>query len=135
MSKFRLNPSKPKLIVGVAMIFLSIGFVVAMLSNILDSSLDGNARGFAVVGLFITAVGWVPALIGGFALVVDRCNVQTARRPKQFECPTRNQSMSSMALFCPHFGSEAHRATNCHSCSAPRPASHSFCRAFGAQVA
>jgi hypothetical protein len=127
--------TKPKMFLGVLLLLCSGGWVVAMLSNIADGSLDGNARAFAVLALLFSAILWVPAFVVGLQLMGGGRYLKTTRKPKQIDCSACCQSMPSLALFCPHCGSEAHRAPNCRSCGAPRQANHRFCRACGAQAA
>lgn len=127
--------TKPKMFLGVMLLLLSGGWVLAMLKNVADSSLDGNARGFALIALIFSAVFWLPAFLFGLRLMGGGRYLVTTRKPKQIDCLACYQSMPSLALFCPHCGSEAHRAPNCQSCGAPRQAHHRFCRACGAKAA
>jgi len=119
---------------GVWLILCSAGWVLAMVKNVNDSSLDGNARAAALGALIFTTIFWVPAVIFGLWLMVGGRYPKATRKPKQIDCVACYQSMPSLALFCPHCGSEAHRAPNCQSCGAPRQAHHRFCRACGAKA-
>ena len=118
-------------VVGLAMVVWTIYAMVSMLTHVVS----GQERGLAVFLLIVGAVLWVPALIVGFLLMGGWRRLAAVRQSKQLECLTCSESMPSLSLFCPHCGSEAHRATNCQACSAPRQANHRFCRACGAKAA
>lgn len=131
MERFRKPVRVIMFVVGLAMVAWTSYGVISMLTHVFS----GEERGLAAFLLVVGAVLWVPSLIVGFLLMGGGRYLQATRRPKQIECLTCNQSMSSLALFCPHCGSEAHRAPNCYSCGAPRQANHRFCRACGAKAA
>ena len=120
---------------GVWLILCSGVWVLVMLKNVADSSLDGNARAAALIVLIFSAILWAPAVIFGLSLMGGGRYLVTTRKPRQIDCLVCCQSMPSLALFCPHCGSEAHRSPNCQSCGAPRQAHHRFCRVCGAKAA
>ena len=118
-------------VLGLAMVAPTIYWVISMLAH----GVRGDDSGLAVFNLIVGAVLWIPTLIVGFLLMGGGRFLKATRKPKQIDCLACNQSMPSLALFCPHCGSEAHRAPNCRSCGAPRQANHRFCRDCGASAA
>jgi hypothetical protein len=128
--------TKPKVVLGVILLLCTGGFLLALLRTLAHSSLDGNERiGYFLFATIFSAFLWVPAVILGLLLIGGGRYPKATRKPKQIDCLACYQSMPSLALFCPHCGSEAHRAPNCQSCGAPRQAHHRFCRACGAKAA
>ncbi|CAB4874543.1 unannotated protein [freshwater metagenome] len=119
-----------RFVVGLAMVVWTIYGVTTMLTHVVS----GAERGLAAFLLIVGAVLWVPALILGFHLMGGGRFLKATRRPKQFCCLACNESMPALALFCPHCGSEAHRAPICRSCGAPRQVDHRFCRDCGASA-
>jgi len=131
MERFRQSVRVVMFVVGLPMVVSTCYWVISMLTHVVS----GQERWLAAFLLIVGAVLWVPALMIGF-LLMGGWRLRTAvRQSKQLECLTCSESMPSLSLFCPHCGSEAHRSTNCHSCSAPRQANHRFCRACGAKAA
>jgi len=129
-----LNPSKPMRILGAIMALASAGFVIVMVKHIADSSLDGDARGFALVFLLFSAIVWLPVFLGGVALVGWGGIFRSNRRPYQPPCPACGKGLAGGKVACPSCGSVAHLKKICAECGQPRQPQHKFCRGCGSSV-
>jgi len=123
-----------KLFLGVWLLLCSGGWVLGMLSNIADSSLDGNARAFALIALVFSAILWVPAFIFGLTCVTGRAIFAKRGRATQSACPQCGSRRTGEGIPCSNCGSWAHLQKFCAECGERREPHHKFCLGCGTSV-
>jgi len=123
-----------KRLLGVWLILCSAGWVLAMLKNVADSSLDGNARGVALIVLIFSAILWVPAFIFGLTCVTGRAIFAKRGRATQSACPQCGSRRTGEGIPCSNCGSWAHLQKFCAECGERREPHHKFCLGCGTSV-
>jgi len=119
---------------GVWLILCSAGWVLAMLKNVADSSLDGNARAVALIVLIFSAIFWLPAFIFGLESATGGAISGTRRRMTPLTCPQCGSRRVGENIPCSSCGSWAHLQKFCATCGERREPHHKFCRGCGASA-
>jgi hypothetical protein len=133
-SAILLGTFSPKTQLGVILLLMSGGWVLAMLMGVANSSADGNARAFALIALIFSAILWVPAFLFGLKTVTGGANFGTRGRAKQFTCPQCGSRRISEGMPCSSCGPRAHLQVFCATCGERREPHHKFCRGCGASA-
>ena len=123
-----------KRFLGVWLLLCSGAWVLGMLKNVADNSLDGNARAFALIALVFSAVFWLPAFLFGLKFVTGGANSETRGRATQFTCPQCGSRRIGEGMPCSSCGPRAHLQLFCAKCGERREPHHKFCRGCGASA-
>jgi hypothetical protein len=130
-----INPkTHSKRLLGVWLILCSAGWVLAMLKNVDDSSLDGNARGVALIVLIFSAIFWLPAFIFGLKSATGGAISGKRGRITPLTCPQCGSRRVGENIPCSSCGSWAHLQKFCAKCGERLEPHHKFCRGCGASA-
>ena len=123
-----------KKLFGAWLLLCSVGWVLGMLKNVADGSLDGNARAFALMALVFSAVFWLPAFIFGLKFVTGGSSFWKRGRATQLTCPQCGGRRKGDSIFCSSCELGSHLQKICAKCGNRLGPFHKFCRSCGAST-